>query len=113
MKDAKKNPIKDKAGRTTSRRKHLESAAYGAMPSPRALRALEEGPECPPELGWLWSVYCDIVRGRTTSDMGGQHLTWQDLEAWSRLRNQHLSQLEIDLILDLESVQPKEPDSND
>lgn len=80
--------------------------------SPEATAALERAVECPPAVSWIWHSYCDLNRGRTPG-FGGASLTWQDLEAWMRLRDIALTQWEIDVIFELETVQPKEFDPDD
>lgn len=84
--------------------KTIEAAALGG--SLRARLTLEEGPECPLNLAWLWEDYLDLMKGRSPG-FGAAALTWPVLETWMRLRNRPLDQREIDVIFDLETVQPE------
>lgn len=95
-----------------TRANRYEKAAFGALPNEGARRALLDGPECPIELFWLWELYRDLARGRSIG-MDGRRLTWESLDAWLRLRNIHLTQFEIDILFDLDNVQPHSNGSPD
>jgi hypothetical protein len=114
LKDEKGGVQKDEKGEVVTRARRYEKAAFGALPNEGARRALLDGPECPPELFWLWELYCDLARGRSIG-FDGRHLTWESLAAWLRLRNIQLTQFEIDVLFDLDSVQPLStgPDDDD
>ncbi len=75
--------------------------------SGRARLALEAGPLCPLNHAWIWDQYCDLARLREQG-FAGASLTWPALEAWMRIRRLDLAQRDIDLLIDLETAEPKE-----
>ena len=45
-----------------------------------------------------WALWLDLHAGRTSSGMGLSHLSWLDLDAWSRMRGRKPTFTELELI---------------
>lgn len=73
-------------------RDHLTSVWRQTGRKPKAL----ETPDAPPHLYYLWGHYCAIKRG--------QSLTWQELDAWSRMTATPLRAWESETIMRIESA---------
>lgn len=80
----------------------------------RARLQLENGPECPGHLAWIWALYLDFARGRSQG-LAGMSFTWENLDAWARRRklDLDLDQYTIDLLLELETAQAKDHKTDD
>jgi hypothetical protein len=104
--------VDDGAGKNGKipRIKKLESAAStGHL---EAKRQLEEERICPDDLLYIWELWREIIPGRTPG-FDGEHLTWQDLQDWSALRNFRLSQFEIEVLMELDSVKASDHKADD
>lgn len=82
-----------------TRREHLQAAAK--LGDAGALIELE-GPPLPAELEYLWRWY-DELAGTAPAGMGPGTITHQQIESWCRLRRIHLTGLELDWLLHLDT----------
>jgi hypothetical protein len=86
---------------------HLRQAAAqeGVDPSELIKGAFPDAVREPPaELDWLWGLFVEVSNGRGYDGMGGSHgLSWQDLEAWSRLMGVELRPWEVEVMMQLEA----------
>lgn len=62
------------------------------------------GPTLPPELAWLWSVFCDLDRWRGAGMMGLAPLTLHDLDAYERRYGVTLAAEDADVMKRLDFV---------
>lgn len=60
--------------------------------------------ELPGVFAWLWVEFCAMPR---SGGFDRARLTSQDIESWQRLKDFRFSQYEIDLLIELDGVEPK------
>lgn len=58
----------------------------------------------PPETAYLWRWFRDLEMARQGGQMGPQPLTYQEMEAWSRLARVRLTPWEADCLRSLDVV---------
>jgi len=44
---------------------------------------IDDAPECPEALAYLWKYFCEICLGLASGGFGPPLLTWEALKAWS------------------------------
>lgn len=66
--------------------------------------ALLSGPECPEELDYLWLWFVEISAGRGEGMSGAASLTWDSIDAWSRLTDTEIAPHEVRAIFALDAV---------
>jgi hypothetical protein len=64
---------------------HSASAArqWAALGKKVKIAAIDDGPECPPALTYLWGYFCEIASGLPSTGFGPPVVTWEALAAWS------------------------------
>lgn len=92
----------DKDGKHTVRQ-HLEAAARRGIAA--AIKELE-GPEIPDALEYVWGWYCQLAATRRFNGMSGhpEPLTYETIDAWSRLTGHTPTPEEVDALLLLDAV---------
>jgi len=56
------------------------------------------GPECPPELAWLWRAFSELSGQRPQAFAGTAPLGWHDFFAWQQLTRTPLSPRDVELL---------------
>ena len=85
----------------TTLRAHLTSLAKrGRKDAQESL----QGPECPSWLSYLWSWFLGLHARRGSGMNGPARITWQDIDAWSRITGTRLSKWECDVLLVLDAA---------
>ena len=86
--------IPDKGGNTG--REHIKGALKRARSDDRkrALAAELAGPPLRRQLHYLWTMFNEISAGLESGGFGPATVTWQNIEAWSRLTGTSLEPLE-------------------
>lgn len=75
--------------------------------STQASAALEDAPELPEPLAYIWAWWCDFARGRAAG-FERAHATWTEIEAWCRLKHRQLTIFEVDLLIEIDQLKPAE-----
>ena len=83
-------------------RVHLERAAARGVTA--AIEALEQVPEIPDELTYLWTLYHELSLGRGVGPMGASSMSYQDIEAWCRLMDRRIAPHEVQGLLMLDAA---------
>jgi len=94
--------VKDGTPDGTSTRKHLESAASlgGRTPgSASAIKRLDNAPECPLVLLYLWGWFVQLSAGRASGPMGSSGISFQDVDAWARLMDHQPKPHEVNALM--------------
>lgn len=73
------------------------------MERARCEAELYGGPERPPAGDYLWGWFLELHRVRG-GGMGPAPITFQDLEAWARMRALRLAPWEVEVIQDLDTT---------
>lgn len=66
--------------------------------------ALENAPECPETLEYIWQFFKELETGRSSGGMSVNPISYPDIDAWSRLKNIVLTPFEVDVIKMIDSV---------
>jgi hypothetical protein len=64
---------------------HSASAArqWAAIGKKVKIAAIDDVPECPTALTYLWGYFCEILSGLASNGFGPAVVTWEALAAWS------------------------------
>lgn len=63
--------------------------------------AIDDAPECPPALGYLWRDFCQLSMGLGSNGMGPAVVTWESLRAWSAFMGVALEPWEVRTLVEL------------
>src|SRR5690606_35023770 len=88
-------------------RKFLEAAAKRGHPE--SIRKLE-GPPVPAALAYLWEYFSELEMGRRVGMNGREPLTYESIDAWSRLLDHRVRPHEVRALMLLDQVL-RHPDS--
>lgn len=84
-------------------RDHLEAARRMRGAPPGMLVELTAVP-CPAPLRYLWQAFLELSDARGSAGFGPAPLSWQEIEAWSRLKRRPLSAWQVDVFKRLDRL---------
>jgi hypothetical protein len=67
-------------------------------------RQVEERPDDPGALLYLWEAYQSIALGRRSGGMGGESLSWNDIHYWQSVSGVRLTRAEAEVVLRIDAA---------
>lgn len=84
---------------------------------PGAMETYPDAPEMPAAGLRVWGIFLHLHATRGSNGFGANPISYQDIEAWSRLRREPVRPFELDIIraldatwLEVAAIMAKEPD---
>jgi hypothetical protein len=85
-----------------TKRHHLESAAQQG--SAAAMIELDEQPDLPYHLTYLWGWFGELAGRRQSNGMDVSPIAWREIEAWARLTGRDPKPWEVQALVKLDDL---------